>query len=255
MVPENGGCRVTVEKHTTVVSFLLDETRSMQAIKDDTVGGFNAYLDTLQADGADIVFNLVSFNSHETRPRSVAEPLNQIKPLTADTYRPRGTTPLIDAAVTIINATDDALKKRDDTPNVVIVLQTDGLENASVEYTRADLAALITAKEAANWQFVFLGAGLDAFTAAHDAGIRLTADRVISYDRAQSKEAFAETAANVRDFARSGRGQQLRYRDDQRVRVGDRYTGRHRNPTTGAPQPPSSRQRTSSVDDLDLSGT
>ncbi|MEE2791062.1 MAG: hypothetical protein VX453_05460 [Acidobacteriota bacterium] len=52
----------------------------MQAIKDDTVGGFNAYLDTLQADGTDIVFNLVSFNSHETRPRSVAKPLNALKP-------------------------------------------------------------------------------------------------------------------------------------------------------------------------------
>ena len=80
MEPEHGGWRNTVEKHTTVVSFLLDETGSMQAIKDDTVGGFNAYLDTLQADGTDIVFNLVSFNSHETRQRSVAKPLNALKP-------------------------------------------------------------------------------------------------------------------------------------------------------------------------------
>ena len=63
-----------MEKHTTVVSFLLDETGSMQAIKDDTVGGFNAYVETLKKAGADIVFSLVSFNSHETRPRYV---LNQ----------------------------------------------------------------------------------------------------------------------------------------------------------------------------------
>ena len=115
-----------MEKHTTVVSFLLDETGSMQAIKDDTVGGFNAYVETLQKDGADIVFSLVSFNSHETRPRYVAEPIDTIEPLTADTYRPRAMTPLIDAAVTIINATDDAVTKRDDDPNVVIVVQTDG---------------------------------------------------------------------------------------------------------------------------------
>ena len=111
-----------MKKHTTVVSFLLDETGSMQAIKGDTVGGFNAYVETLQKAGADIVFSLVSFNSHETRPRYVAAPIDTIEPLTDDTYRPRALTPLIDAAVTIINATDDAVTKRDDDPNVVIVV-------------------------------------------------------------------------------------------------------------------------------------
>ena len=115
-----------MKKHTTVVSFLLDETGSMQAIKGDTVGGFNAYVETLQKAGADIVFSLVSFNSHETRPRYVAEPIDTVEPLTDDTYRPRATTPLIDAAVTIINATEDAVTKRDDDPHVVIVVQTDG---------------------------------------------------------------------------------------------------------------------------------
>ena len=65
MEPEHGGWRITVEKHTTVVSFLLDETGSMQAIKDDTVGGFNAYLDTLQADGADIVCTLDRCGGHD----------------------------------------------------------------------------------------------------------------------------------------------------------------------------------------------
>ena len=87
-----------MKKHTTVVSFLLDETGSMQAIKDDTVGGFNAYVEPLQKAGADIVFSLVSFNSHETRPRYVAAPIDTIEPLTDDTYRPRALTPLIDAA-------------------------------------------------------------------------------------------------------------------------------------------------------------
>ena len=249
-----------MKKHTTVVSFLLDETGAMQAIKGDTVGGFNAYVETLQKDGADIVFSLVSFNSHETRPRYVAEPIDTIEPLTADTYRPRAMTPLIDAAVTIINATDDAVTKRDDDPHVVIVVQTDGQENASVEYTRADQAALITEKEAADWQFVFLGAGLDAFVTAHGAGIRLKAEQVVSYDRSRSREVFAETAANLRDFARSGRREPLHFRKNQRRRVGDTYTGRHLNLTTRSPQESalpakSTRQRASSGDDLDLNAT
>ena len=129
-----------MKKNTTFVSFLLDETGSMQSIKGDTVGGFNAYVETLQKCGADIVFSLVSFNSNKTTPRYVADPIDTIKPLTEDTYQPAAATPLIDASVKIINATDDAVKKRGDNPNVLIVFQTDGEENVSVEYTNADLA-------------------------------------------------------------------------------------------------------------------
>ena len=157
-------------KKATFVSFLLDETGSMQSIKDDTVGGFNAYVETLQKGGADIIFSLVSFNSSVTQKRYVAEPIGKIEPLTDANYQPRAMTPLIDASVKIINATAEAVQQRHDDPNVVIVMQTDGQENVSVEYTTTDLAALIKEKEAAGWQFVFLGAGLDAFAAAREAG-------------------------------------------------------------------------------------
>ena len=84
---------------TTFVSFLLDETGSMQSIKDDTVGGFNAYIETLQKDGDGILFSLVSFNSSQTQKRYVAEPINQIKPLTDDDYQPRAMTPSREAVM------------------------------------------------------------------------------------------------------------------------------------------------------------
>ena len=78
----------------------------------------------------------------------MADPIDTIKPLTEDTYQPAAMTPLIDASVKIITAPADAVKKRGDDPNVLIVFQTDGEENVSVEYTNADLAMLIKEKTA-----------------------------------------------------------------------------------------------------------
>ncbi len=250
---------------TTFVSFLLDETGSMASIKEDTIGGFNQYVTTLQESDDPILFSLVSFNSSQTLKRYVAEPIADVAPLTADGYTPRAMTPLIDAAVKIIQATDEAVRKRGDAPNVVVVLQTDGQENVSVEYTTADLAALVKEKEAAGWQFVFLGAGLDAFAAAREAGLHIDAHNVVAYDRAKSPEVFAATAANVRDFARSGKKEALRYTTVQRAQAGDKYAEQYLDPNASKPEDegkdapkkdtpkdaPGSG-RSSTVDDIDL---
>ena len=216
-----------MRKKTTFVSFLLDETGSMSSIKDDTIGGFNSYVETLKNDGDDILFSLVSFNSSKTKRRYVAEPIQGVPPLTEDDYVPNAMTPLIDAAVKIIKATDEAVQARDDDPNVVIVMQTDGAENVSVEYTTADLAAEVKEKEAAGWQFVFLGAGMDAFAAAREAGMVLDAQQVMSYGRKQSREAFAAAADNLSAYAKSGRTTSLHFSDTQRADSGDEHSQRY----------------------------
>jgi hypothetical protein len=212
---------------TTFVSFLLDETGSMQSIADDTVGGFNEYLETLRESGEAIAFSLVSFNSSETRRRYVAEPIATVRPLEAGDYSPRHSTPLIDAAVKIIKATAEAVKDRGDEPNVVVVMQTDGLENVSVEYTTADLAHLIKEKDAQGWQFVFLGAGLDAFAAARQAGIHIPAEQIMSYSRRRSREAFRATAMNLGAYAASGETARLSYTAEQRSDFGDEHAERY----------------------------
>ena len=100
-------------KNTTFVSFLLDETGSMQSVQAKTVDGFNSYVETLQKDAADMVFSLVSFNSNETSQRYIAEPLDAVTPLSHAAYCPAAMTPLIDASVKIIKATDDAATARE----------------------------------------------------------------------------------------------------------------------------------------------
>jgi hypothetical protein len=226
---------------TTFVSFLLDETGSMQSIKDDTIAGFNAYIEELQQSSGDILFSLVSFNSSRTQKRYVAEPIRRVRPLTDGDYQTAAMTPLIDAAVKIIKATAEAVAARKDDPAVVIVFQTDGQENVSVEYTNADLALLVKEKEQAGWQFVCLGAGLDAFAAAREAGLHIAATNVVAYDRAKSRQVFAATARNVAAYASTGNAAELRFSDRQRDEVGDQHTRRYLDPDAPPAAPAASK--------------
>ena len=212
----------TTKNNTKYVSFLLDETGSMQEIKRDTMGGFNEYVETLKKGGGNIAFSLMSFNSNETKSRYVAEPIEKVASLTDDNYRPAAMTPLIDASVKIIKATAKAVKKRSDEPLVLVVIQTDGYENVSEKYTAADLAKLVKEKTKAGWQFVFLGAGLDAFDAAERAGIRIDRQKRVQYGRGYSREVFRETAANSREFLKSADRKWLDYSDEQRSKVRDK---------------------------------
>ena len=214
----------TSENTTKYVSFLLDETGSMKSIKEDTIGGFNEYVDTLKEDGDNIAFSLVSFNSNGTKSRYVAEPIEALAPLTNENYRPAAMTPLIDASVKIIKATAKAVKKRKDDPLVLVVIQTDGYENCSRKHTSADLAALVREKTEAGWEFVFLGAGLDAFNAAQHAGVRIDRKKTVQYDRGYSRAVFRETAANSRQFLQSADPDWLDYSDEQRSKVRDKQT-------------------------------
>ncbi len=240
-------------RKATFVSFLLDETGSMASIKDDTVGGLNEYVKTLKASEGEILFSLVSFNSSQTKKRYVAEPIANVKRVKKRHYQPHAMTPLIDATVKIINATQDAIERRGDDPNVVIVIQTDGHENVSVEYTSKDLARLVKEKEADAWQFVFLGAGLDAFEAARQAGMDLATGRVMSYERDRSPEVFVGTALNVSEFAAGGRASALDFSPEQRAEAGDEYHARRgKKKRTARRDETTPDSQTSTIDDLTL---
>lgn len=207
---------------TTFVSFLLDETGSMEDIKDDTIGGFNQYLASLrQPESGQVEFTLVKFDSNRIDKVYVGTPINDVQPLTKDTYKPGAATPLIDAAVKILRATDEALQKRTDSPRVLVVIQTDGHENASREYSLAHLQDLIKEKTALGWQFVFLGAGIDAFSQASSWGI--SASNALSYRRGNSQATFHALSVNTTVFRSSGAAAHLTFSPQQRQTVGDEH--------------------------------
>jgi hypothetical protein len=243
---------------TTLVTFLLDRTGSMEAIKSDTIGGFNAYLNALKQDGAGIEFSLLQFDSMSIDKLCVNEPVANVPPLTAETFQPRASTPLIDAAVKTIKAVEEAVAKRDVAPKVVICIQTDGQENCSTEHNWNELNALIKEKAALGWQFNFMGAGIDAYEQGARMGI--AAQHTMSYDSASpaaTMAAFSGRAARTASYAK-GEVASMEIPTAEKVAAGDRFDA-HANPKNPArpkesrkPAAPAASPRKPIVDDIAL---
>jgi len=207
----------------TLVTFLLDRTGSMEAIRDDTIGGFNAYLDGLKGTGeADIDFTLIQFDSVSIDKICVAVPVAEVAKLTRETYQPRASTPLIDAAVKTINAVEASLLSQP-AAKVVICIQTDGQENSSTEHNWAELNALVKEKSAKRWQFNFMGVGIDAYDQGARMGISPAATMAYDHrDPQATVAAFSASAENARRYA-CAEIDDTDYRPAQKAAAGDRF--------------------------------
>jgi hypothetical protein len=224
------------------VAFLLDRTGSMQSVKAQTIAGFNAYLSGLQAEGADISFSLIQFDSASIDVLHANAPVAEVAPLTEDSYQPRASTPLIDAAVKTIRAVEAAVAEREVAPKVVVTFQTDGEENCSTEHDWIELNLLVKEKIGLGWQFNFLGAGIDAYQ--QGARMGLSDDAVVSYDKedhAATREVFASRAVRTRAFA-SGAVADMAIPLAEKRSAGDRYATAPRtkpkDPSGSAPRRP-----------------
>lgn len=245
----------------TLVTFLLDRTGSMESCKEATIEAFNAYLKTLQAgpEAALIQFSFLQFDSMSVDKICIDEAVVNVKALDNDSYRPRASTPLIDASYKTIKAVEAALAKRDDKPKVVVCIQTDGMENASREYTMDQLNALIKEKSELGWQFNFMGASIDAYAQATQMGIYKAA--TVSYNKhsaVKTSSAFASLGANTRSYA-AGMAATMDFHDAQKEAAGDEYFKPDPKParaTAGAPtktvRPKATQGPASIVDDINL---
>lgn len=220
---------MSTTKPTSLITFLLDRSDSMRSCKEATIEGFNGYVNNLQTEpDAAIDFTFLQFDNISLDKVCVAIPISDAQLLTETTYQPRGGTPLIECSIKTINAVAESLKKRSDTPKVVICIQTDGQENCSgPEYTWEALRALIADKTALGWQFNFLGAGIDAYDQGAKMGI--AAESTMSYDstdRVKTRHAFAASASNAGNFA-SGRMASTAYSVRDRTLSGDTFAPSH----------------------------
>ena len=151
---------------TTLVVLLLDETGSMAVNKDVTVSGVNEYIDTLR--GENILFSLVCFNSMETRVIRDMCPIDSAAHLSPDEYQPRAMTPLHDA---IGDTIVETYRNREKGEGVIVVIQTDGQENDSIEYTGKMIKGMIKEGQDEGWEFLFLGADPTTYESALNIGI------------------------------------------------------------------------------------
>jgi len=153
------------------VSILLDRSGSMASVVDDTIGGFNTFVEQQKKLPGECRVTLVQFDNQD--PHEVvfdAIPPREVMPLTDRTYQPRGGTPLLDAVGTLIQRLDKRVAV-DPTEDQLVAIITDGCENASGHFSKEEIAGMITLRERGDWTFVFLGADIDAFGEARGIGI------------------------------------------------------------------------------------
>lgn len=208
------------QKGRTVVTFLLDRSGSMEMVKQETISGFNVYLDTLKKSGENIDMTLVQFDTEGMQKDYVLEPIKTVPELSDSTFQPRGGTPLIDAAYKTIKAVEAQEKAKG--AKIVVCIQTDGQENSSHDHTWESLKALIAEKTKEGWQFNFMGCGIDAYDQSAKMG--LTRGQTVSYgkDRASTEAVFAASASNTAMFS-SGLMANTNYSGLQKAAAGDKY--------------------------------
>lgn len=164
----------------TLIAVLLDRSRSMQLIKTDTEGGFDAFIAEQRAQPGEAVVTLAQFdNDYERVYTSV--PIAEVPPLE---LRPRGSTALLDGIgrfTTEIGEELAALPEERRPGSVIVVVITDGEENSSTEWTLDSVKATIIRQEHTYaWDYVFLGANMDAVSVG--AGMGFAGEKSITYD-------------------------------------------------------------------------
>ena len=193
-----------MKKNLTEIVFILDRSGSMAGLEDDTIGGFNAMFEKQRKDAGEALVSTVLFD-HETEVIHDRVDIRRIEPITRKEYYVRGSTALLDAvggAIHHIGNVHKYAREEDRPEKTLFVITTDGMENASHKYSYARLKAMIERqKEKHGWEFLFLGANIDAAREAARFGIG--ADRAANY-HADSKgtnviyETVSEAITQVR---------------------------------------------------------
>lgn len=189
----------------TDISIVLDRSGSMVSVWDDTIGGFNAFIQRQQELPGKCNVSLCQFDN-EYECLYTACPIHDAPLLTRRTYEPRGSTALLQAMCLTIHAAGArlaAMPEAERPARVLFVTITDGQENASPrEYTYARLCDLVThQRKEYNWDFVYLGANQDAFKTASRMGFLTRSSMTYTANDIGTASAFdsvGKYAANVR---------------------------------------------------------
>ena len=196
LVATNG--QALTEQLKTNVIFILDESGSMSSTASDVRGGFNTYIEKIKSDGNQYSLSTIKFGT-TVRPLFTNQPLDQVPLLTEQNYMPLDSTALYDA---IGFALSEACKywgtdeKPYGTDRFIVIIMTDGFENASKKFSKEEITAKIKRREAAgNWTFVYMGADQDAWSVAGNLGF--AQGNVMSYASTSTNAVFSNLATST----------------------------------------------------------
>ena len=193
-----------MNNNLTEIVFILDRSGSMAGLEDDTIGGFNAMVEKQKKEQGEAVLSAVLFSDGSQVLYDRVD-IQKVEPMTDLQYRVGGCTALLDAIGSAVHHIANVHKyaREEDRPGkTIFVITTDGMENASRAYSYDEVQRMVKhEQEKYGWEFLFLGANMDAISAARSFGIR--ADRAVRYRRdsvgtALNYSVVSETVARVR---------------------------------------------------------
>lgn len=162
-----------MKKDLTEVVFILDRSGSMHSLTSDTIGGFNSLLQKQKEEKGECLVSTVLFND-KSFVLYDRLPIEEINDMNEKDYNASGCTALIDAlgdAIKHIKTVHKYIREEDRPEHTIFIITTDGLENASHKYSSDEIKKLVERQKEEGWEFVFLGANIDAVETAKHYGI------------------------------------------------------------------------------------
>ena len=166
------------------IIFLIDRSGSMHGCEEDTIGGFNSFIENERKKEYHTKVTTILFD-HEYKVLYERKPINEVAELTRKEYEVRGSTALLDAIGKAIQSFDRKINNK-----VLFVITTDGLENSSSEYNNDEIKNLINNH---NWEFIFIGADIDSYSQSRDIGI----DMAHTANFKKDKEGFDKLYSSI----------------------------------------------------------
>jgi len=177
-------------KNLTEIVFIMDKSGSMCGLEQDTIGGYNSFLEKQKTVEGDALVSTVLFSNFSTVIHDRV-PIQEIKPMTEQEYRVGGCTALLDAigqAVHHIANVHKYIRKEDVPEKTIFVITTDGLENASHIYSSSQVKEMIsTMRKEKDWEFIFVAEDIDAVETAASMGI--PKERAVYYEAKEDTDA------------------------------------------------------------------
>ena len=217
-----------MKKNLTEMVFILDKSGSMAGLEGDTIGGFNSMIERQRKQEGEALVSTVLFSSESLVIHDRVD-IRKVEPLNEQQYSVGGCTALIDAIGGAIHHIGNVHKyaREEDVPeHTVFVITTDGMENASHRYTSDQVKQMVKRqKEKYGWEFLFLGANIDAVETASHFGI--SEDRAVNFHNDSvgqrlNYETVSEAMSCVRSRAPLGAEWKEKIEKDFRTRKGGR---------------------------------
>lgn len=194
-----------MKKGLTELVFILDKSGSMAGMEEDTIGGFNAMIEKQKKETGDAYVSTVLFSNRSTVIHDRIS-IDKVEPLTDTQYSVGGNTALLDAIGDAIHHIGNVHKyaRPEDVPeHTLFLITTDGMENASREYSSDQIKEIIKRQEEKyGWEFVFIAANIDAVETAGNIGIRSDRAANYHYSKAGARatyDSMCEVVSSVRN--------------------------------------------------------